>query len=125
MLVSGKEFLSQLRNQAQEYYGDMPPEERTRKASRRKMIERSKVDINYGRLHDDRRNIAITESQMDRIGGSYRDRPLIDGGHILAWWNVPVSVLANNRRARMRFWIIVVVACAPITLISIGLRFFA
>ena len=103
----------------------MPPEERTRKASRRKMIEESKVDIDYGRLHDDRRNLSISERQMDRVGGSYQDRPLIDGGHILAAWNVPVSVLANNRRARIRFWIVLVVVSVVIALVSLGVRLFA
>ena len=82
------------------------------------MIEESKVDIDYGRLHDNRRNLSISERQMDRVGGSYRDRPLIDGGHILAWWNVPVSVLASNRRARMRFWIVIVVVTVVVSLAS-------
>ena len=102
----------------------MPPEVRTRKASLRKMIEESKVDIDYGRLQRDQRNLSISERQMGRVGESYQDRPLIDGGHILAAWNVPVSVLANNRRARMRFWIALVVASAIIALVSIGVRLF-
>ena len=101
----------------------MPPEGRTRKASRRKMIMESKVDIDYDKLHQGRRDLSISERQMDRVGGSYTDRPLLDGGHILAWWNVPVSVLANNRRVRMQFWIIVVVASVIIALVSIGVRF--
>ena len=88
------------------------------------MIEESKVDIDYSRLHNDRRNLSLSERQMDRVGGSYRDRPLIDGGHILTAWNVPVSVLANNRRARMRFWIIVVIASVIVALVSIGIRMF-
>jgi len=103
----------------------MQPEEGTRKVSRRMMIEQSKVDINYDQLHEDRRNISICERQMDRVAGSYQDRPLIDGGHILTWWNAPVSVLASNRRMRMRFWVIVVIACVIIALISVGIRIFA
>lgn len=89
------------------------------------MIEESKVDIDYEQLHNDRRNLSISERQMDRVGGSYQDRPLIDGGHILAPWNAPVSVLASNRRARMRFWIILVIATTIISLVSLGVFFLA
>ena len=87
------------------------------------MIEESKVDIDYEQLHSDRRNLSVSERQMDRVGGSYQDRLLIDGGHILAPWNVPVSVLASNRRTRMRFWIIVMVVTVTISLISFGVLF--
>ena len=48
------------------------------------MIEQSKVDIDYDRLQRDRQDLSVSERQMDRVGGSYTDRPLIDGGHILA-----------------------------------------
>ena len=101
----------------------MLSEEQTRKASRRKMIIESKVDIDYDQLQQRRRDLSISERQMDRVGGSYTDRPLLDGGHILTPWNVPVSVLANNRRARMRFWIVVVVVSVIIALVSIDVRF--
>lgn len=86
------------------------------------MIEQSKVDIDYDRIHDDRRNLSVSERQMDRVGGSYQDRPLVDGGHILTWWNPPVSVLASNRRMRMRFWVIVVIASVIVALVAIGIR---
>jgi len=101
----------------------MPPEERTRKASRRKVIIESTADSEYDQLQQERSELATSERQMERGGGLFTDRPLLDGGHILAPWNVPVSVLTSNRRMRMRFWLVVVVTSAIITLTSIGVLF--
>ncbi|MCJ7490393.1 MAG: hypothetical protein MUO87_09715 [Thermoplasmata archaeon] len=43
----------------------MPPEERKRRASRRKMIIESKVDIDYEQLQQGRAELTISERQME------------------------------------------------------------
>ena len=81
----------------------MPPEERTRKASRRKMMIESKVDIDYDQLQQGRRNMSISERQME--GCRTTTGMPFSGTAGFKWRNVPVSA-ARNREARILLWLV-------------------
>ncbi len=78
-------------------------QERTRKASRRKMIVESKVDIDYDRLHRRRWELSMSGRQME---GCKTTTGMPFGGTMgFKWRNVPISA-ARNREARILLWLV-------------------
>ena len=99
----------------------MPPEERTRKASRRRLIIRSKVGIDYDRLHTERLATDVAERQME----GWKTHESIQGifprgydGAIVPWKTYPAAA-TMRRDVRILLWFVgvsVVVVSATIVI---------
>jgi len=72
-------------------------------ASRKRMIERSRVDIDYDRLHADRREQDVSEKQME--GCKVITGLPVGGSAGFKWRNVPISA-TTHRDARLLLWIV-------------------
>ena len=99
----------------------MPPGERTRKASRRKMIEQSKAEIDYDQLQKQREELAVSERQME--GCRTTTGMPFSGTAGFKWRNVPVSA-SRNREARILLWLVGSAFLAIMVFIVVFLMFF-
>ena len=105
----------------------MPPEERTRKASRRRLIIRSKAEINYDRLHTDRLAVDVADRQFE----GWKTHESIQGifprgydGAIVPWKTYPAAA-TMRRDVRILLWFVGVSVVIISAVIVIGVLFFS
>jgi hypothetical protein len=100
----------------------MTPEEVTRKASRRRMIEQSKPDIDYDQLHRQRLELGVSGGQME--GGWSPSAKAKAKVITYTWWRIPLSA-SRNHEARVLLWLVGVSFVVIMTIIVIGVFYFS